>query len=398
MLLPGNDVCADCGAPEPEWASTNQGTLLCIGCAGTHRSLGTHVSKVKSLKLDSWKPEEIQAFVAHGGNSEANRRLARAAQARGVSGRFLLPPPRGASRAEVDRHIAAKYRVAEYDIAVPPSGDRLHSLEDGGKSGTTCHQGLVIVEVLGATLEDDRVRNLRMLGPLFLSLAVSLSLGPLTAEPTTSKRGSGAVCWTPPERREILWDTEERWLWCSVFDGGHFGGDAQVAGHGRLDLLAVLAQQQEGGNGGRSITEVVDLYVPEEEDSDDEHSDDDNDGTDTDCSGTEVSPISHRSVRSHGSGGTPPSRRSRERPPRPLKAPSAEADSRCGFGSASTPPPSGDIKSHRRRAARVIEHDEEDDDSNPAAQGAFCGVARLKLTLIDMTGMLTTQELSLIHI
>ena len=37
-----------------EWASLNLGIVLCIKCSGTHRSMGVHVSKVRSLNLDKW--------------------------------------------------------------------------------------------------------------------------------------------------------------------------------------------------------------------------------------------------------------------------------------------------------------------------------------------------------
>lgn len=37
---------------DPEWASCNIGVFLCTTCAAWHRRLGTHVTKVKSLKLD----------------------------------------------------------------------------------------------------------------------------------------------------------------------------------------------------------------------------------------------------------------------------------------------------------------------------------------------------------
>ena len=43
----------------PRWASWNLGVFLCIRCAGIHRNLGVHVSRVKSVNLDSWTPEQI---------------------------------------------------------------------------------------------------------------------------------------------------------------------------------------------------------------------------------------------------------------------------------------------------------------------------------------------------
>lgn len=44
--IPGNDLCAECSAPDPDWASLNLGILLCIECSGVHRNLGVHISKV----------------------------------------------------------------------------------------------------------------------------------------------------------------------------------------------------------------------------------------------------------------------------------------------------------------------------------------------------------------
>jgi Arf-GAP/SH3 domain/ANK repeat/PH domain-containing protein len=49
----GNTWCADCGSgSKVEWVSINLGIILCIECSGIHRSLGTHISKVRSLTLD----------------------------------------------------------------------------------------------------------------------------------------------------------------------------------------------------------------------------------------------------------------------------------------------------------------------------------------------------------
>lgn len=42
---------------EPDWTSINLGVLVCIQCSGIHRSLGVHISKVRSLTLDKLDDE-----------------------------------------------------------------------------------------------------------------------------------------------------------------------------------------------------------------------------------------------------------------------------------------------------------------------------------------------------
>ena len=50
----GNNLCFDCGSPQPKWASVSNGVLICLNCSGMHRGLGVNISYVKSLYLDSW--------------------------------------------------------------------------------------------------------------------------------------------------------------------------------------------------------------------------------------------------------------------------------------------------------------------------------------------------------
>ncbi|XP_020573256.1 ADP-ribosylation factor GTPase-activating protein AGD4-like isoform X3 [Phalaenopsis equestris] len=71
--IPGNEACAECGAPEPDWASLNLGILMCIECSGIHRNFGVHISKVRSLTLDVkvWEPVIMDLFQALG-NSYCN--------------------------------------------------------------------------------------------------------------------------------------------------------------------------------------------------------------------------------------------------------------------------------------------------------------------------------------
>ncbi|KNC48387.1 centaurin [Thecamonas trahens ATCC 50062] len=63
---PANMACADCGAPHPKWCSLNLGAIFCIDCSGAHRSLGTHISKVRSLELDALDPHALHVLRALG--------------------------------------------------------------------------------------------------------------------------------------------------------------------------------------------------------------------------------------------------------------------------------------------------------------------------------------------
>ncbi|KAL3287829.1 hypothetical protein HHI36_002288 [Cryptolaemus montrouzieri] len=65
-----NKYCVDCDSKGPRWASWNIGVFLCIRCAGIHRNLGVHISKVKSVNLDSWTPEQVVSLQQMG-NSRA---------------------------------------------------------------------------------------------------------------------------------------------------------------------------------------------------------------------------------------------------------------------------------------------------------------------------------------
>jgi hypothetical protein len=63
LKVEGNSTCADCGASIVEWGSVTFGVFLCIQCSGYHRTLGTHISRIKSLFLDNWKKEELEVCI-----------------------------------------------------------------------------------------------------------------------------------------------------------------------------------------------------------------------------------------------------------------------------------------------------------------------------------------------
>jgi len=65
-ILSMNKTCVDCGTKSPEWVSVNLGVLVCIECGGVHRSLGVHLSKVRSLRLDQLSDAECRLIVSLG--------------------------------------------------------------------------------------------------------------------------------------------------------------------------------------------------------------------------------------------------------------------------------------------------------------------------------------------
>ncbi|KAF2405622.1 ArfGap-domain-containing protein [Trichodelitschia bisporula] len=106
--VPGaqNSTCADCGSDaKVDWVSINLAVVICIECSGIHRSLGTHISKVRSLTLDpnAFTPDVVALLLATG-NANANS-IWEAALPRGSN---VKPSPQANRDARL-RFITAKY-------------------------------------------------------------------------------------------------------------------------------------------------------------------------------------------------------------------------------------------------------------------------------------------------
>ena len=62
LKYPGNQKCCDCTCSNIEWANINHGTLHCLDCAGKHRHFGVKVSFIRSLYMDTWSLNQIEAM------------------------------------------------------------------------------------------------------------------------------------------------------------------------------------------------------------------------------------------------------------------------------------------------------------------------------------------------
>ncbi|NWY03502.1 ARAP3 protein, partial [Nothoprocta ornata] len=105
-----NKHCADCRALNPDWASINLCVVICKQCAGY---LGSNISKVQSLKLDTsvWSNEIVQLFIMLG-NDRANRFWA----ARLPVAEALCPDASAEQRRDF---ISRKYRDGRYRLPHP---------------------------------------------------------------------------------------------------------------------------------------------------------------------------------------------------------------------------------------------------------------------------------------
>lgn len=97
---------------DPSWASINRGILLCCDCCSVHRSLGRHISIVKSLRQGSWEPSVlnfVNSLNAHGANSVWEHHLLDSNTSGKGSNRIKKPSPKDPLHPVKSDFIKAKH-------------------------------------------------------------------------------------------------------------------------------------------------------------------------------------------------------------------------------------------------------------------------------------------------
>ncbi|KAK8120121.1 hypothetical protein PG999_004241 [Apiospora kogelbergensis] len=108
LKLETNKICADCKKNKhPRWASWNLGVFICIRCSGIHRGMGTHISRVKSVDLDSWTDEQLRSILSWG-NARANKYW-----------ESKLAPGHVPSEAKIENFIRTKYELKRWVMDGP---------------------------------------------------------------------------------------------------------------------------------------------------------------------------------------------------------------------------------------------------------------------------------------
>ncbi|RXN31292.1 arf-GAP with dual PH domain-containing 1 [Labeo rohita] len=102
----GNDICADCGAAEPDWVSVTLGVFVCQSCSLIHRSIES-LNQVKSVLQDTFEDKEIE-FITSMGNKVAKAKYEQQVPP------FYYRPSHSDCRILREQWIRAKYEREEF--------------------------------------------------------------------------------------------------------------------------------------------------------------------------------------------------------------------------------------------------------------------------------------------
>lgn len=181
----GNNWCADCeSSSKVEWVSINLGIVLCIECSGIHRSLGTHISKIRSLTLDVHSfSNDIVEILLQIGNRVSNMIWEAALDQ-------SLKPSSGSTREQRLRFITAKYVDRAYVEPLPSPRSRFATPNEtllASIKKNDIHGVLYGIALRANVNVPDRSRNTHA---VFLALAAADPASPGSTPTSLSARSS----------------------------------------------------------------------------------------------------------------------------------------------------------------------------------------------------------------
>lgn len=174
----GNSLCADCGSSNKvEWVSLNLAIIVCIECSGIHRSLGTHISKIRSLTLDttSFTPDIVELLLLVG-----NRVSNMVFEAKLDPAMKLMPH---ANREQRLRFITAKYVDRAYVEPISPTLSRFATAEETLLAGIKRNEIQQIVYALALRANPNVTDKSRGTHAVYLALAAADPAPPSPALP-----------------------------------------------------------------------------------------------------------------------------------------------------------------------------------------------------------------------
>lgn len=178
----GNRLCADCGSESKvDWVSINLGIVICIECSGIHRSLGTHISKVRSLTLDttSFTPDIIEILLKIGNrisNMIWEARLDKASK-----------PAPGSTREQRLHFINAKYSERAYVAPIHSTLSHYATAEETLLASIKKNDIQNVLYALALRADPNAKDRSRGTHSVFLALAAADPASPLASvSPATS--------------------------------------------------------------------------------------------------------------------------------------------------------------------------------------------------------------------
>lgn len=192
-----NRLCADCGSESKvDWVSINLGIVICIECSGIHRSLGTHITKVRSLTLDvtSFTPDIVEILLKVG-----NRISNQIWEAR------LEPsqkPGPMSTREQRLHFITQKYADRAYVSPISPTMSHYANAEETLLASVKKNDIGSVLYALALRANPNARDRSRGTHVVFLALAAADPASPSASASLSSSPGPGARPTTPQPTRK----------------------------------------------------------------------------------------------------------------------------------------------------------------------------------------------------